>query len=168
MLHAIIIFIEIIISFLLQTTVFQWFELADTVPNLLLILTVSQGFLRGRKVGLLTGIICGLLIDLMYGDIVGVSAIIYMTIGYINGYSGKIFNKADKIVPVVLVGFSQFAYFILYYTFNFLLRGKLNIFYYFITIGLPEIVYTTLVAIFIYRLIYFIDVKIDGILKKEA
>lgn len=166
--HAIIIFIEIIISFLLQTTVFQWFELADTVPNLLLILTVSQGFLRGRKVGLLTGIICGLLIDLMYGDIVGVSAIIYMTIGYINGYSGKIFNKADKIVPVVLVGFSQFAYFILYYTFNFLLRGKLNIFYYFITIGLPEIVYTTLVAIFIYRLIYFIDVKIDGILKKEA
>ena len=168
MLHAIIIFIEIIISFLLQTTVFQWFELADTVPNLLLILTVSQGFLRGRKVGLLTGIICGLLIDLMYGDIVGVSAIIYMTIGYINGYSGKIFNKADKIVPVVLVGFSQFAYFILYYTFNFLLRGKLNIFYYFITIGLPEIVYTTLVAILIYRLIYFIDVKIDGILKKEA
>lgn len=166
--HAIIIFIEIIISFLLQTTVFQWFELADTVPNLLLILTVSQGFLRGRKVGLLTGIICGLLIDLMYGDIVGVSAIIYMTIGYINGYSGKIFNKADKIVPVVLVGFSQFAYFILYYTFNFLLRGKLNIFYYFITIGLPEIVYTTLVAILIYRLIYFIDVKIDGILKKEA
>ncbi len=168
MLHAIIIFIEIIISFLLQTTVFQWFELADTVPNLLLILTVSQGFLRGRKVGLLTGIICGLLIDLMYGDIVGVSAIIYMTIGYINGYSGKIFNKADKIVPVVLVGFSQFAYFILYYTFNFLLRGKLNIFYYFITIGLPEIVYTTLVAILIYRLIYFIDIKIDGILKKEA
>lgn len=168
MLQIIVIFIEIIISFLLQTTVFRWFELAGTVPNILLILTVSYGFLKGRKAGLFVGIACGLLIDFLYGDLLGISAIIFMTIGYGNGYIGRIFNREDKIVPIVLTGFSQFAYFILYYTFNFLLRGKINIVFYFITIGLPEIVYTTLTAIVFYRLIYFIDVKIHSIIKKEA
>jgi rod shape-determining protein MreD len=165
---TLVIFIEIIISFLLQTTVFRWFKLAGTVPNILLILTAAYGFLKGRKVGLSVGIACGLLIDFMYGDLLGISAIIYMVIGYANGYIGKIFNREDKIVPIVLIGFSQFAYFILYYTFNFLLRGKVNIFFYFMTIGLPEIVYTTLIAIIFYRLISFIDVKVNSILKKEA
>lgn len=168
MLKLIIIILEILISFLLQTTVFQWFKLAGTVPNLLLILTVSGGFLGGRKRGLFVGIACGLLMDLMYSDILGVSAIIYMTIGYFTGHLGKIFNRDDKVVPIVLIGFNGLAYFILYYTLNFLLRGKLNIVYYFITIGLPNIVYTTLIAIILYRLILFIDIKIDDISKKEA
>ena len=168
MLRIIVIIIEIILSFLIQTTVFPWFELAGTVPNLLLILTVSYGFLGGRKLGIFVGISRGLLVYFIYGDIIGISAIIFIVIGYINGYSGKIFNRDDKIIPIVLIGFSQFVYFILYYIFNFLLRGKLNIAYYFITIGLPEIVYTTLFAILIYRLIYVIDEKINGILKKEA
>ncbi|NLJ90021.1 MAG: rod shape-determining protein MreD [Clostridiales bacterium] len=168
MLRIVVIFIEIIISFLLQTTVFRWFKLAGTVPNMLLILTVAYGFLKGRKAGLFVGIASGLLVDFMYGDLIGITAIIYMVIGYANGYVGKIFNREDKIVPIVLTGFSQFAYFILYYTFNFLLRGRVNIFFYFMTIGLPEIVYTTLIAIIYYRIISFLDVKIDGILKKEA
>lgn len=168
MLRLIVILVEIIICFLLQTTVFKWFELAGTVPNLLLILTISLAFLRGRKTGLLVGIICGLLADSMYGDILGISSIIYMTIGYLNGSFGQVFNKTDKIVPIVLIGFSQFAYFISYYVFAFLLRGRLNIFYYFTYIGLPEIVYTTLVGIFIYRIFYNIDEKIDNIYKKEA
>lgn len=167
-LRIIVIAIEILICFLLQTTVFQWFVLAGTVPNLLLIITVTYGFLRGKKVGIGVGIICGLLVDFMYGDIIGVYAIFYMLIGYGNGFCGKIFNKSDKVVPIVLVGFSQFVYFILYYTFNFLLRGKLNIFFYFTTIGLPEIVYTTIASIFVYRIFYNIDNKIDDLYKKEA
>ena len=96
MLQIIVIFIEIIISFLLQTTVFRWFELAGTVPNILLILTVSYGFLKGRKAGLFVGIACGLLIDFIYGDLLGISAIIFMTIGYGNGYIGNHFSKFNS------------------------------------------------------------------------
>lgn len=164
----IVIAIEILICFLLQTTVFQWFALAETVPNLLLIITVTYGFLRGKKVGIAVGIICGLLVDCMYSDIIGVYAIMYMLIGYVNGFCGKIFNRSDRVVPIVLIGFSQLAYFILYYTVNFLLHGKVNIFFYFTTIGLPEIVYTTIVSIFVYRIFYNIDNRIDGLYKKEA
>ncbi len=168
MLNTIIIILEILISFLLQTTVFQWFELAGTVPNILLILTVSLGFLSGKNTGIFVGLLSGLLIDLMYGDIIGISAIIYISIGYVNGYLGLVLNRADKIVPIILISISQFAYFILYYIFNFLLRGKINIYYYFINIGLPEIVYTTIVAIFLYRIIYNINIKKESLARKES
>ena len=50
----------ILIAFVLQTTVFQALKLADVVPNLLLILTVCYGYLRGRTSGLVTGFFCSL------------------------------------------------------------------------------------------------------------
>lgn len=167
-LRIIVMAIEVLICFLLQTTVFKWFDLAGIVPNLLLIVTVTYAYLRGKKFGMAVGITCGLLVDSMYGQIIGLYAVLYLLIGYANGFFGKIFNREDKIVPIVLIGFSQFAYFILYYIFNFLLRGKLNIFFYFTTIALPEIVYTTIVAIFFYRIFYNIDTRINGFFEKEA
>ena len=41
----------VLVTFLLQTTVFSNWTVASVAPNLLLILTVSFGFLRGKKGG---------------------------------------------------------------------------------------------------------------------
>ncbi len=163
-----IVTLEIIILYLLQTTVFQWFLLAGVTPNLLLILTVSIGFMRGRKEGLIVGFICGLLIDLTYGDVVGVCALIYLLIGYLNGYANKIFVKDDFTIPFILIGLSEFMYFFLYYTLEFLLRGKLNIIYYFIHIGLPKMVYTVVVALLLYRLLNMINIELLSKKDEEA
>lgn len=164
-----VLIIELLLCFLFQTTVFQWFSLAHTVPNLLLILTVSSGFMRGPKEGLLVGFISGLLIDFCFGDILGLFALIYMFIGYINGYTHKILIKNDSIIPIFLIGVNEFIYFFLYYTFNFLLRGKLNFGYYLIKIGIPEIVYTVFVSIFLYKLFYIIQMKLEkSEMKEEA
>lgn len=148
-----IVTLEIIILFLLQTTVFQWHFLAGVSPNLLLILTVSTGFMRGRKEGLLVGFFSGLLIDCLYGNIIGVSALIYLLIGYVNGYANKIFVKEDFTIPLFLVGLSELFYFFLYYVLTFLLQGKLKMGHYFFYIGLPRIIYTVVISIFLYRLL---------------
>ena len=71
----------VLVTFLLQTTVFSNWTVASVAPNLLLILTVSFGFLRGKKEGLFLGFFCGLVIDLCYGDILGLNALIYMYLG---------------------------------------------------------------------------------------
>lgn len=152
-----VVVLEIIILLLLQTTVFQWFSLAGITPNLLLILAVSTGFMRGRSAGLLVGFFSGLLIDCLYGNIIGLCALIYMLIGYLNGYANKIFVKDDFTIPLILVGVSELIYFFLYYIFTFLLEGKLNIAYYFFHIGVPRIVYTVLAAIIVYRLLNIIN-----------
>jgi len=152
----------------LQTTIFQWIALANVVPNLLLILTVSNGFLRGRKSGITVGFFCGLLIDLCFGKIIGLYAFIYMVIGYANGFANVVFDRDDQIIPIILVGISDLFYFFLSYIFNFLLRGKLDIFFYFTRIGLPEIVYTLLISIFLLKLFYIINKHLERAEKEEA
>ena len=53
--RKVIIAVLIIVTFILQTTIFQTLAVASVAPNLLLILTVTFGFMRGKKEGLWTG-----------------------------------------------------------------------------------------------------------------
>ena len=41
MIRCIVVLFEIVICYLLQSSVFPWFEMAGVVPNILLILVVS-------------------------------------------------------------------------------------------------------------------------------
>lgn len=164
----IVVTLEILICFLLQTTVFQWISLAGVVPNLLLILTVATGLMRGRTEGLTVGLFCGLLLDLCYGSLVGLYALFYLIIGYLNGYTHRIFVKDDITIPIVLIGVSDFVYFLLHYTFVYLLKGKLNIGFYFLKMGLPEIIYTVIIAIFLYKGLNIINTKLEKKEEEEA
>ena len=77
--------ILIILCFLLQTTFFKGLAFGGIVPNLLIIITSSFGFMRGEKTGLIIGFFCGLLADIFFGNVIGLNAMIYMYIGYANG-----------------------------------------------------------------------------------
>lgn len=155
-------FFVIIVCFLLQTTIFQRLALADEVPNLLLIITVSVGYMRGRTEGMFTGFFCGLLVD-MYGDVLGLHALLYMIIGYCVGICNMIYYEDDYTLPIMLVGVSDFFYNFFFYVFSFLLRGRLNFLYYLRRIMLPELIYTVLVSILLYKLLH----TLNGILEKK-
>ena len=47
--------ISVLVCFLLQTSVFNFLKLAGVMPNILLILTVTIAFIRGRKAGIVIG-----------------------------------------------------------------------------------------------------------------
>ncbi len=80
----------ILLCFILQTSVFRWFDFAGIVPNLLILLTASYGFMDGEKTGLLIGFFCGLLCDIFFADYIGLFALIYMYIGFVCGFFHKI------------------------------------------------------------------------------
>ena len=113
--RKLILAVLILLAFVLQGTVFQTLSIASIVPNLLLILTVSFGFMRGKKEGMFVGFFCGLLIDIFYGSMIGFYALIYMYIGFCNGFLYKIFFDEDVKVPMVLVAGSDIAYGVLVY-----------------------------------------------------
>ena len=81
----------ITVCFLLETTVFQKLAFASIIPNLLIIVTSSFGFMRGQKEGMIIGFFCGLLKDILGGNLLGFYALIYMYIGYLNGFFKRIF-----------------------------------------------------------------------------
>ena len=157
----------ILVCFLLQCSVFCFFEIASVVPNILLILTISFGFMQGKKEGLLVGFFSGLLIDLFYGigSVLGVYALIYMYLGFFSGFFCKVYFDEDVKVPMVMIAGSDLIYNTAVYLFLFLLRGKLNYFAYLRSVVLPELVYTVLVTIVLYRIFYRIN---KYLVKKEA
>lgn len=103
-------FITIIVSFLLQCTVLHVISIGSITPNLLLILCVSMGLMRGRKSGLWTGFFCGFLADMFYGSVFGFYALIYMYLGFLSGYAHRICYDDDIKVPVLLAGVGNILY----------------------------------------------------------
>lgn len=145
--------ILVLVCFLLQTTVFHALAFNGIIPNLLIILTASYGFMRGKKAGLLTGFFCGLLLDIFFGNVIGFNALIYLWIGYMNGSFRKIFFPEDIKLPMFMIVMSDLIYGFLSYIVFFLLRSRFAVSYYVVHIILPEIVYTVLASMFLYPLI---------------
>jgi rod shape-determining protein MreD len=160
--------IVIIVCFLLQSTVFQALDIAGVVPNLLLIVTVAAGYMHGRKYGIYVGLACGILVDICYGDVIGLFGFMYMIIGYLNGYAHKIYFRDDYTMPIILVSISDFLYGFFYYVFLFLLRNRLNFFFYLRRIILPELIYTVVVSIVLYKILHILNVRLERSEYKEV
>ena len=105
---------------------------------------------------------CGLLIDIFYGyeNVVGFYALLYMYIGFFNGFLYKVFYDEDIKVPMLLVGVSDLAYGLVVYGIQFLLRGRLDVFVYLYRIIIPEMVYTVLITVIFYRILFWLNRKL--------
>lgn len=166
--RKIAVFFIIVVCFLLQSTLFQTLSFASISPNLLIVVVSSFGFMRGRKEGMWIGFFSGLLLDIFFGSVIGFYALIYMYIGYINGFFRKIFFPDDIKLPLILISASDLGYNLLVYLFLFLLRGRFGFGYYLIHIMIPELVYTILVTIILYFVILKINQKLEIIEKRSA
>ena len=142
--RKIVIALMILLCFLLQSTVFQALAIGSISPNLMIILTASFGFMGGRKEGMIVGFFCGLLEDIFYG----------------NGQFNRIFYGDDIKLPLSLISASELIYGLGTYMIMFVMRSRFAFFHYLTSIILPELLYTVIVTLFIYRLIYKINVRL--------
>ena len=147
----------IVIFLLLQCTVCPMIAIASIKPNLLIILTVSFGLMRGCREGMTIGFFCGLLTDVFFESVLGFNALIYMLVGYCSGYFYRIFYDDDIKTPLFLISISDILYGIIQYGFRFLLRGRIHFFYYLGRVILPEMFYTLILTIVCYRILYSIN-----------
>lgn len=166
--RKIVIAAAIVICFILQSTVFQYLEFASISPNLLVALTASIGFMRGRREGMFVGFFCGLLIDLFFGSVLGFYALIYMYVGFLNGIFRKIFYPEDVKLPIFLMAVSDLSLNMIIYFVMFLFRARFGFGYYFFHIMLPELVYTMVIALVIYFILLKVNSKLEEIEKRSA
>lgn len=153
-------FLLIIVCLVLQTTIFTHLKLTNVMPNLLVILTAASGFMAGRKLGMFSGFLCGGLLDILYGDVIGVCIFIFVLVGYINGMANKLYFKEDLTIPLLSIAASDLMYGLLYYICHYLLRGRFDILSYIGKIIMPEMIYTVIVGVFLYKLLLFIEEKL--------
>ena len=138
------VFIIIVICYLLQTTVFAALSFASIAPNLRMIP------------------------DIFGGNILGFYALVYMYIGYLNGYFRKMFYPEDIKLPMLLIAGSDLGYNLFIYFFLFLFRNRYDFRYYFLNLMLPELVYTMVITIFLYVIILKINQRLEVIEKRSA
>lgn len=158
----------ILISYLIQSTMIRILPMGGVAPNFLIILTSCFGFMRGKGDGMFVGFISGIIMDVLFGGVLGFYALVYTVIGYLNGMFSSIFYPEDVKLPVALITSSELIYCFVVYIFRFLIQGRLRFGYYFLHIILPEIVYTIFITIIIYKIILHINEWIVDVERRSA
>ena len=153
----VILFFVIITGFVLQTTLFQALSLGSISPNIMIIITAAYGFMFGKHYGMTVGFICGLLMDIFYGDVLGFYALIYLYIGAANGFFNSIFFQEDIKLPLLLIAVSDFCDSFVCYVLLYLLRSRFHLVFYLKHVIVPEMIYTIFVTVFLYPLILLLN-----------
>ena len=156
MLRKVTVAIFILACFLLQSSVLGSVAFAGIIPNLMIILTSSFGFMRGEKEGLIIGFVCGFY------------ALLLMYAGYLNGKFSRIFYPEDIKLPMALIITSDLSYGLICYILMFMLRSRLQFTYYLGHVILPEALYTIVATLFLYPLILKVNEKLENHEKRRA
>ena len=164
MLSIVVSALVVILNFILQSTLIQLIEIRGIVPEIMIIVVVSYALLRGQFAGAMTGFFGGLLYDVIFGDAIGFHALMYMLIGYFCGISHKSFYRENFILPITFSVIANFITGALIYVTSFLLRNNYDVIYFLFNVIIPQCVYTGVVAIVVYRILYSINNKVE---KKE-
>ena len=104
-------------ALVLQSTLLQQLTFLGVTPQLALIVVVSLAFLEGERVGIVSGFAAGLLLDLQLpeqGTVVGITALLYVLLGYGVGAMRQYSISESVWAPVLTVALvsavSEFAY----------------------------------------------------------
>ena len=95
-------------------------------------------------------------------------AFILMAIGFAVGYCQKYYFADEFIIPTILITVSGFMYGIYYYFVEFLLRGRLHFGFYFLHVILPEVIYTVVLSLILYRFIRSLEKWLTPKNRREA
>ena len=155
--RKIVTIILIFVCFVIQSTVWNLFTFTNIKPNLMLILVVSFALMHGSRSGICIGFISGLLTDILYGDLFGINALLFMYIGYFVGKMYQVFFDEDIRVALIATGVCDLVYNIIYYIIKFVFGIRYNFFAYFTHIIVPEIIFTLILTVILYRLFYRIN-----------
>lgn len=155
--RVIVLGILIIVCFVLQTALFPFIEIAGVSPNLMLILTVSFGLMRGRKEGMLVGFFCGFFYDLYFGFVLGPYMILYMLIGYCNGFFHRFYQVEDILLPMIIMLVDDLIFNFTTYIIFFLMRNRLQFSTYFKEIILPDMIYTALLTLIVFKFFVLVN-----------
>ena len=99
---------------------------------------------------------------------IGAYALIYLLIGYCNGFFNRMFFEDDNKLPILLISASELVFGLCNYIFLYMMRSKFDFWYYFWNIIVPELVYTIIITLFLYPLILYVNQRLDDDEKRGA
>lgn len=155
--RKICIFALVVVFYCIQSNFYRTIAIASITPNIMILVPICFGYLKGKEEGIYAGFIAGLMYDLFYSTLFGFSILAFTYVGYIAGLFQKEYDQKQILIPMIITIASTFSYDFLVYIGGFLLNNKLNVFYYVGRIIIPEIMYTMACMAILFRPMSFLS-----------
>lgn len=151
----------VLLNVIFEATLFQFLRIDGIKPDFVIILIISYAILEGGAYSSAIGLVSGLLIDILYGRVLGVNAFSYMLTGYIFSQARENVFK-DSILPPALFNFIavllyQHIYFLIMYLTGNLLHEGISYTQILFRVILPQGIYNAILGAIIYR--YFLHLN---------
>ena len=156
-----VIAVTVAVCYILQFIVFPRIPYLIAVPNLLLSACISIGFLYGRAVGLASGIVCGLLWDLLGMGIPGFYTLLFAWLGYLNGMISEKLESEIIAVLFVFLMVNEAVFHAYVFGLGRLFEKRFVFGSYVTDVFLPELLLTLVAFILIHGILLFISRKWD-------
>ena len=95
--------------------------------------------------------------DIFFSKMIGFYTLLYLAMGLLFGRSQKTFYRENYILPVIFCIISTVLYQAVLYITGFMFRGEGNILHFLFSVLVPELVYTAIVTIILYRILFGIN-----------
>ncbi len=146
---------------LFQSTILEYIEILRVRPNLLLVLAISIALARTDIESAFMGLACGLGMDILIGRTLGWYALCLFLVCFTIGMVNSKLYKENPLIPIFFVLFSSLAVELMYYFINFFLRGYQDFAFVITGIVLPESIYNSILALFVYPFVLHVYKKLD-------
>ena len=132
----------IFMNLFLQSSILPYISIMGVVPNTALIIVISIALYKGRIFGGVTGLLIGLIQDIVFSPVIGINAFIYFFIGYSIGLIENKLTRDNIIIPLIFSIFGIIFYNFSYYVFMFFLSRDIPFLSFAKDVLLIEIIYT--------------------------
>jgi rod shape-determining protein MreD len=94
----------VFVAALLQVVIVSSLVVGGGTPDLLLVVTVALGLLRGSTAGAILGFVGGLVVDVVTLGTLGVSSLVLTLAGFWAGRYGETTGRNRRFAPILAVG----------------------------------------------------------------
>lgn len=107
--YLILIFVFALLYFL-QTNLFPLISLNGVVPNLSVIFILFIGLFGNNLLAVSLGLLFGLFIDLIHGEVIGITPAMLCLVGFIATWFDSLWSKDEKISIIIMIILSTFIF----------------------------------------------------------
>lgn len=166
--HRVIIYtLCIVLITVLQTTIIDYISISGIKPNLLLVFVVSVALLRGNVEGAVIGFTTGLILDMLFGRVLGFFALLGFYLGIVIGSVNRRLYRENFLVAIFLTFVSTVVYEGLVYLLNAFMKGNVQLLLPLVKAILIEAAYNSGAAIIIFAFVIRLNRKFEELGKAE-
>jgi rod shape-determining protein MreD len=131
---------------LLQTAIVSSLAPGGGTPDLLLVVVVSLGLLRGSVPGALLGFAGGLVVDVLILDTLGITSLVLTLAGFWAGRYGETTGRGWRLAPLLAVGVITVLAGVFGFTLRYLLGEDVEARHALVTVLVPTLVWNLLLT----------------------